>query len=121
MGRVCVCVPLAPGDVPLCSRGCASGLEDKQPPPGHTTLDTPPWTHTHPRHPLDTTVNKRAVRTLLECFLVFDLYSSFLKSVNTIKQTLPLVAIDYILENPNVTCERRIIKNVLCRIQTCWP
>ena len=86
------CVPLGPGGV--CASG-SQGVCTRHPDPHththtpdtpwtHTSwirtphLDTPPDTHTpleHPGHPPHThtqthTVNKRAVRILLECFLI---------------------------------------------------
>ena len=71
------CLPLGPGGMPLGLRwGCVHPLDTHTPehtPPGHTH---PPYgTHTlspPPRDssPLDTTVKKRTVRILLECFLV---------------------------------------------------
>ena len=65
--------------------GCASGSGRCTPPghpPGHTPLVTPPWSHP-PQHSLDTsppldthtlptTVKKRVVCILLECFLVLS-------------------------------------------------
>ena len=88
LSQLSVCpqgLPLGSGGVSASgSRGCASGSRGCTPPAHTHPLDThplpghahPPWPHTPPtppRHsPLDTpsTINKRAVRILLDCFLL---------------------------------------------------